>query len=188
MSSSLEPIANHALSVYPELNQPGFESSKVFALTALYLARPPASFSARRVRQAELAKEYVFNINPSGKNTATMPATWHITVGPKIKIARGRPRTPIFWSKTRRVTIECSDRDLVDLATGKIRSQELYQNGRIKVTGSREKAIEISKLLSHERHKLYRVVDNSNKPIVGTNPYDEGLQNLSANPDFRSKL
>lgn len=184
--TSLDPIANHALSVYPELLYPGFESSKVFALTALYLAQPPATFSSRRVRQAELAREYVFIIRPNNNDTSRLPATWHITVGPQIKVGRGRPRTPIFWRGSR-VTIECTDRDLVDLATGKLRSQSLYQDGKIKVLGSREKAIEISKLISHERHKLYRVVD-PNKPIAGTNAYDESLQNLSFTTDFRSKL
>ena len=38
--TSLDPIANHALSVYPELLYPGFESSKVFAVSYTHLTLP----------------------------------------------------------------------------------------------------------------------------------------------------
>lgn len=182
--NSLVPVANHALSVFPELNHKGFEASKVFALTALYLAHPPASFSSRRVHQADLAREYVFNIS-SSENPDNV-ATWHISVGPKIRIGRGRPRTPIFQRRNR-VVIECSDYDFIDLATGKIRSTELYQNGKIKVTGNRAKALEISKLISHERRKLYAVVDDP-KPVTGPNVYDEAMYETSVVPYLHSKL
>lgn len=182
--SSLVPIANHALSVFPELNHQGFEASKVFALTALYLAQPPATFSSRRIHRAELAREYVFNISSS--EDPHNVATWHISTGPKIRIGRGRSRTPIFQRRNR-VVIECSDSDFIDLATGKIRSTELYQNGKIRVIGSRAKALEISKLISHERRKLYAVIDEPTR-AAGPNAYDEAMYETSVVPYFYSRL
>jgi len=60
-----EPIANHAISVYPRLNAPGFEASKVFALTALYLASPPPGFPSQRALGKHLSSLYLFILHPN---------------------------------------------------------------------------------------------------------------------------
>ena len=50
-----EPIASHALRAFPHLKAPGFESSKVFAVTALYLASPPPGFPSQGYLAKNLA-------------------------------------------------------------------------------------------------------------------------------------
>lgn len=52
------------------------------------------------------------------------------------------------------VVIECSDNDLVALATGRANPQKLYFAKKIRVRGNVENALKVERILTHEREKL----------------------------------
>lgn len=118
MSSKVyEPIANHAISVYPRLNAPGFESSKVFALTALYLASPPPGFPSQRALGKHLSSLYLFVLHPNkraGKNGdfPDAPEVFYINVTKnKTEVGRGAASKfskRLLQGRTRNVVVvEC---------------------------------------------------------------------------------
>ncbi|PKI82806.1 hypothetical protein MVES1_003669 [Malassezia vespertilionis] len=215
MSKEFEPVANHALSVLPSLNSPGFEASKVFALTALYLGKPPPDFPSVGYLRKHLAPLYVFVIHPSHQTVKTraawqrnelknaaadvrsklQPELWYIHTSKNgVEVGKGRPSRSKMGRKAQPdVVFECSDRELVDMATGKIRAQKLYEKGTLGIRGKLDKALEIGKLLAFERSKLFKVV--STEPKVDkedqTSYRDDlnGLNFVTSNPtDFRSRL
>lgn len=120
-SQAYEPIANHALSVFPDLNAPGFESSKVFAVTALYLTKPPPGFPSRGYLVKNLASTYLFVIHPtpsrnaskSGMVTKPTPEVFYIRITKnKVEVGRGQQQVqgsaPLFGRKTRKLAVmEC---------------------------------------------------------------------------------
>ncbi|WFD00056.1 hypothetical protein MYAM1_002802 [Malassezia yamatoensis] len=201
MTDAVQPIANHALSVYPHLNAPGFEASKVFALTALYLAKPPPDFPSSGYLRRNLASLYLFVIHPSdiastGRHQPvyrqrSVPETWYLYItSQSIDIGRGKPTTNILGRRRRaEIVIECTDRDLVDIATGKARAQSYYESNRLKIKGKLDKALEISRLLSHERSKLYRVVTVEPKSREDeTVSFNEDLNGYSIGSSVRARL
>ncbi|WFD44443.1 hypothetical protein MPSI1_003111 [Malassezia psittaci] len=201
MTDAVQPIASHALSVYPHLNAPGFEASKVFALTALYLAKPPPDFPSSGYLRRHLASLYLFVIHPSdiastGKHQPahrhrSVPETWYLYItSQSIDIGRGKPPTNILGRRRRaEIVIECTDRDLVDIATGKARAQTYYESNRLKIKGKLDKALEIARLLSHERSKLYRVVTVDPKfRKEETVSFNEDLNGYSIGSSVRARL
>lgn len=142
--------AVQALDSQEDLDCPGFESSRVFALSAKLLANPPAGFPSRKRLVRSLKCVYLFIIQPSaaidpsnprtkpvsGKAStsggALRPALWYADMKTKGVIGRGQPSTTVLGRKRRAdVVIECRDRDFVDLATGKVQAQRLYNEGRV---------------------------------------------------------
>ena len=82
-----------------------------------------------------------------------------------------------------------ADRDLVDIATGKARAQTYYESNRLKIKGKLDKALEISRLLSHERSKLYRVVTVDPKfREEETVSFNEDLNGYSIGSSVRARL
>ncbi|SOV06416.1 uncharacterized protein UDID_01630 [Ustilago sp. UG-2017a] len=168
--------ASQALNTQEDLNCPGFESSRVFALSAQILANPPTGFPSRKRLVRSLQSVYLFIIQPStaidpsnprtkpvdGKVStsggALRPAIWYADMKHKGVIGRGQPSTAILGRKRKAdVVIECRDKDLLDLASGKVQAQRLYNEGRIRIKGNLDKALQVAKFLSHERSKLYGV-------------------------------
>lgn len=142
--------AVQALTSQEDLDCPGFEASRVFALSAQLLANPPAGFPSRKRLVRNLKSIYLFIIQPStaidpsnprtkpvsGKAStsggALRPALWYADMKSKGVIGRGQPPTTVLGRKRRAdVVIECRDRDFVDLATGKVQAQSLYNQGRV---------------------------------------------------------
>ncbi|SPO22618.1 uncharacterized protein UTRI_01296 [Ustilago trichophora] len=166
--------ASQALNAQEDLDCPGFESSRVFALSAQLLANPPAGFPSRKRLIRSLQSIYLFVIQPSsaidpsnprtkpvdGKVStsggALRPALWYADMKNKGVIRRGQPPKTVLGRKRKAdVVIECRDRDLIQLATGKVHAQRLYNEGRIKIRGDLDKALKLSTLISHERSKIY---------------------------------
>lgn len=144
--------AIQALDTQEDLNCPGFESSRVFALSAQLLANPPAGFPSRKRLVRSLQSIYLFVIHPStaidpsnprtkpvaGKAStsggALRPAMWYADLKNTGKIGRGQPPKTVLGRKRKAdVVIECRDRDFVDLATGKVHAQHLYNQGRVSI-------------------------------------------------------
>ncbi|SPO43542.1 uncharacterized protein PSANT_01227 [Moesziomyces antarcticus] len=180
MSSSTKPDermkaeADQALHTQEDLDCPGFESSRVFALSAQLLANPPEGFPSRKRLLRSLQSIYLFVIQPSsaidpsnprtkpvdGKVStsggALRPAMWYADMKSKGVIGRGQPPKTVLGRKRKAdVVIECRDRDFMELATGKVQAQRLYNEGRIKIRGDLDRALKISSLISHERSKIY---------------------------------
>ncbi|WFD22836.1 hypothetical protein MEQU1_001513 [Malassezia equina] len=162
-----EPIANHALAVYPRLNAPGFESSKVFALTALYLASPPPGFPSQRALGKHLASLYLFILHPTKRRKSEYvpeaPEVFFIHVTKdKTEVGRGTASKfskRLLQGRTRNVVVmECTDRDLVNIATGKSLVDPMIADKKISIRGDIQKLEQISQILHHERSKLYRSV------------------------------
>ena len=161
-----EPLANHALSVYPNLNAPGFDSSKVFALTALYIANPPPGFPSKGYLEKNLASVYVFVIHPTqrkGRETPKNPEIFYINITRhKVEVGRGKPpsvSSSFFSRKQHKVTVlECGDREFLDIATGKARIQPLIDEKKIRFKGKLDYFEKIFQILHHERSKLYKAV------------------------------
>lgn len=128
-AGALQPLANHALSVYPHLNAPGFEASKVFALTALYLAKPPPNFPSQGYLRKNLASFYLFVIHPSdfsssgkhhpGPHHRLGPQIWYISITSKsIEIGRGKgPTTRLGRRRRAEILIECGTCPLLTQTT-----------------------------------------------------------------------
>ncbi|PWN53000.1 sterol-binding-like protein [Violaceomyces palustris] len=157
-----------------DLAQPGFESSKVFALSASILKDSPAGLPSRRSLVRNLQSIYLFVIHPSnpidpsnprtkpvaGKPStsgrAFKPALWYADLKTKGVIGKGQPPKTVLGRKRKAdVVIECKDRDFVDMATGKVHPQKLYNQGRIKIKGDLDRALKMTTLISHERSKIY---------------------------------
>lgn len=162
-----EPVANHALAVFPDLDVQGIESSKVFALTALYLSSPPPGFPSMAYLEKHLASLYLFIIHPSPRksnpNPSKEPVVFFINITRnKVEVGRGRPPMPkstMFSRKTRKVTVlECSDRDFVDIATGKARYQHLMDTNKIRFKGKLDYFEKIMDVIHHQRSQLYNAV------------------------------
>ncbi|SJX61153.1 uncharacterized protein SRS1_12375 [Sporisorium reilianum f. sp. reilianum] len=166
--------AIQALDTQEDLNCPGFESSRVFALSAQLLANPPAGFPSRKRLVRSLQSIYLFVIQPStaidpsnprtkpvtGKVStsggALRPAMWYVDMKNNGRIGRGQPPKTVLGRKRKAdVVIECRDRDFVDLATGKVQAQKLYNQGRIKIKGDLDRALRVATFISHERSKIY---------------------------------
>ncbi|PWZ03072.1 hypothetical protein BCV70DRAFT_155963 [Testicularia cyperi] len=166
--------ANAALNVQEDLDCPGFESSRVFALSAQLLRNPPSGFPSRKRLTRTLGSIYLFviqpqaAIDPSNPRTkpkegkpetsggALRPALWYADMKTRGVIGRGHPPKTVLGRKRKPdVVIECRDRDFVDMATGKTHPQHLYNLGRIKIRGDLDRALKISTLISHERSKIY---------------------------------
>jgi hypothetical protein len=156
MSSSTKPDermkaeADQALHTQEDLDCPGFESSRVFALSAQLLANPPEGFPSRKRLLRSLQSIYLFVIQPSsaidpsnprtkpvdGKVStsggALRPAMWYADMKNKGVIGRGQPPKTVLGRKRKAdVVIECRDRDFMELATGKVQAQRLYNEGRV---------------------------------------------------------
>ena len=158
MSSSTKPDermkaeAEQALHTQEDLDCPGFESSRVFALSAQLLANPPQGFPSRKRLVRSLQSIYLFVIQPSsaidpsnprtkpvdGKVStsggALRPAMWYADMKNKGVIGRGQPPKTVLGRKRKAdVVIECRDRDFMELATGKVQAQRLYNEGRVRL-------------------------------------------------------
>lgn len=143
--------AYKALDAQEDLACPGFDSSRVFALTAQYLRNPPAGFPSRKRLGRSLQSIYLFVIQPqtiidasnprtrptsgqvSTSGGALRPALWYVDMKNKMHIGRGHPPKTVLGRKRKPdVIVECRDRDFVDLATGKAHPQTLYNQGRVR--------------------------------------------------------
>ncbi|KAN0060558.1 hypothetical protein ACQY0O_007198 [Thecaphora frezii] len=174
-SPSMHRDSTAALSSYATLSIPGFESSKVFALSASLLSHPAPGMPSRRRLVRTLQSVYLFIIHPSqpldpsnprtkpkvGKvetsGGALKPALWYVDFKSKGTIGLGHPPKGVLGRKTKPdVVVECKDRDFVDVATGKVQAQKLYNEGRIKVRGNLDKALKIASVLSHQRNQIYQ--------------------------------
>ncbi|WFD29990.1 hypothetical protein MSPP1_001004 [Malassezia sp. CBS 17886] len=195
----LQPIANHALTVYPYLLAPGFECSKVFALTALYLANPPVGFPSPGYLRKNLASLYLFVVHPSQRSSSgvrqngakMIPELWYINVTRRnVEIGRGRPSTKLLGLQRRpEIIIETDDRSLMNLATGKERAQRLYETRKLKIRGKLDKALEISRLIEHQRSKLYTAASTDPTPRSETETtFNEVLHDYSIGSGVRSRL
>lgn len=84
------------------------------------------------------------------------PAYWYIDLKKTATLGRGQPPKSLLGRKTKAdVVIECVDRDLIDIATGRNFATRVYNNGRIKIKGSLDTALVVAELLTHERSQLY---------------------------------
>ncbi|TKY85045.1 hypothetical protein EX895_006125 [Sporisorium graminicola] len=166
--------AIQALETQEDLNCPGFESSRVFALTAKLLDNPPPGFPSRKRLVRSLQSIYLFVIQPSaaidpsnprtkpviGKTStsggALRPAMWFADLKNTGRIGRGQPPKTVLGRKRKAdIVIECRDRDFLDLAVGKVQAHKLYNEGRIKIKGDLDRALKFASLISHERSKIY---------------------------------
>lgn len=147
----------------------------MFALTKQMLDNPPPDSTATRKRLLRSINAiFLFVIHPSAPLDASNPRTrpskgqsggalrpayWHADLRSKGTIARGQPPKTVLGRKRRAdVTIECLDRDFVDMATGKRHASALFNGGRIKIKGSIDLALRIAELISYERSKIYGTV------------------------------
>lgn len=81
------------------------------------------------------------------------------------------------------------DRDLVNLATGKSRARTLFENKKLHIRGKLDKALEISRVLSHERSKLYRTVTVDPKHDENESvEFNENLHGYSIGSSVRARL
>ncbi|KAL9931625.1 hypothetical protein V8E36_009411 [Tilletia maclaganii] len=93
---------------------------------------------------------------------ALRPALWYLDLRRTGSIGRGQPTTAILGRRKQAdVVVECTDRDFVDMATGKVPPQKLYQYGRLKMSGNLDRAWSMHRLLSQERTRLYGIVNSS---------------------------
>lgn len=138
------------------------------------LRDPPANFPSRRRLVRTLQSIYLFIIQPSSPldpsnprtkptkgniNTsggALRPALWYADFRNRGFLGKGQPPKTVLGRKRKAdVVIECKDRDFVDMATGKIHPQKLYNDGRIKIRGNLDSALKFASVISHERSKIY---------------------------------
>ncbi|EPQ30285.1 uncharacterized protein PFL1_02401 [Pseudozyma flocculosa PF-1] len=173
-TTTMDQQATQALGAHESLHCPGFESSKVFALSSQLLRNPPPNLPSRKRLVRTFRSIYLFIIHPSspldpsnprskpvdGKvetsGGALRPAMWFVDLKNKGFVGKGQPPKTVLGRKTKAdVVIECKDRDFVDMATGKVHPQRLYNDGRIKIRGNLDNALKIATLISHERSKIY---------------------------------
>ncbi|KAK0533818.1 hypothetical protein OC842_002840 [Tilletia horrida] len=89
---------------------------------------------------------------------ALRPALWYLDLRKTGQIGRGQPTTAILGRRKKAdVVIECTDSDFIDMATGKVPPQKLYQYGRLKMTGNLDRAWTMHRLISQERTRIYGV-------------------------------
>ncbi|CEH16564.1 potential peroxisomal lipid carrier [Ceraceosorus bombacis] len=139
--------ADAALREHSHLNCDGFESSKVFALTSAILASPKPGGMTRSRLIRNINAIFLFIVHPttpldasnprtkptkSSSGGALRPALWHVDMRRSGQIGKGQPPTTLLGRKRRAdIVVECRDRDLVDLATGKLHPAKLYNGGRV---------------------------------------------------------
>ncbi|PWN22591.1 hypothetical protein BCV69DRAFT_281576 [Microstroma glucosiphilum] len=181
-SSAAQPIskerqrmrseAEEALAANPDLNCPGFESSRVFALLDKWIRSPPAGVTRKTLLRnvntvfqfVVLPTEPIDESNPRTRPTkkssggALRPALWYVDLKRTAGIAKGHPPKGILGVRKRAdVVIECTDRDLLHMAQGQQHPQKLYNVGRIKLKGDIDRALRIATLLNQERSRLFGV-------------------------------
>ncbi|KEI40385.1 uncharacterized protein L969DRAFT_47620 [Mixia osmundae IAM 14324] len=157
----------------PKFSEPGFDSSKVFALMSVLLNPPQTTKEARISSKKRLVRQigtcYQFVItDKQGKEVrwfADMKASFcrlldHYCLQKKGHVGKGKP--PVKAD----VTIFTSDQDLVDLATGKANPQKLFNAGRIKIKGNIDSALKVERILSQERSKVYNVESSESTSAV----------------------
>lgn len=136
----------------PQLTEEGFETSKVIAMISVLLkdvdltggAVTNRSLPSRRKLVKMMKTCYQFVI----RNSAGNEVMWFIDMKKKGRVAKGKaPFKPD-------VTIWCSDKDLVALASGEMNPQKLYAAKRIKIKGNLDKALKVERILSYEREKI----------------------------------
>ncbi|KAK0553526.1 hypothetical protein OC846_000846 [Tilletia horrida] len=112
---------------------------------------------------------------------ALRPALWYLDLRKTGAVGRGQPTTAILGRKKKAdVVLECNDRDFVDMATGKVPPQKLYQYGRLKLTGNLDRAWMLHRLLSQERGRFYPAASNAAKgsgavPLANEHGSSDGL-------------
>lgn len=76
------------------------------------------------------------------------------------------------------------------MATGKARAQTLYENGKLAIRGKLDKALEVSKVIAHERSKLYRVVTSEpgDDNEIGQIEFNEDAHGYSIGSSVRARL
>lgn len=75
------------------------------------------------------------------------------------------------------------------MATGKARAQTLYDNGKLAIRGKLDKALEVSKVIAHERSKLYRVVTSEpGNNEDGEVEFNEDAHGYSIGSSVRARL
>ncbi|GAA98457.1 hypothetical protein E5Q_05143 [Mixia osmundae IAM 14324] len=144
----------------PKFSEPGFDSSKVFALMSVLLNPPQTTKEARISSKKRLVRQigtcYQFVItDKQGKEVR-----WFADMKKKGHVGKGKP--PVKAD----VTIFTSDQDLVDLATGKANPQKLFNAGRIKIKGNIDSALKVERILSQERSKVYNVESSESTSAV----------------------
>ncbi|UZJ57178.1 hypothetical protein CBS101457_006498 [Exobasidium rhododendri] len=168
----MQTEAQKALNGDNDVNCEGFQSSKVFALTKQMIENAPPGSTINRKRLIRRTKAiFLFVVHPSQpldpSNPRTKPskaqsgggirpAYWYVDLKKTGTVGRGHPPKTLLGRKTKAdVVIECMDRDLVDIATGRTFATRVYNSGRMKIKGSLDTALAVAELLSHERSQLY---------------------------------
>lgn len=116
--------AEEALAANPDLNCPGFECSRVFALLDKFISNPPSGMSRKSLlRNINTVFQFVViptepldesnpRTRPSKKfpsGGALRPALWYVDLKRTATIARGHPPKNVLGIKRKAdVTIECS--------------------------------------------------------------------------------
>ncbi|KAE8216006.1 hypothetical protein CF327_g771 [Tilletia walkeri] len=89
---------------------------------------------------------------------ALRPALWYLDLRKTGQVGRGQPTTAILGRRKKAdVVIECTDKDFIDMASGKVPPQKLYQYGRLKMAGNLDRAWSMHRLLSQERTRIYGI-------------------------------
>lgn len=116
--------AEEALAANPDLNCPGFESSRVFALLDKWLRSPPSGLTRKSLLRnvntvfqfVVLPTEPIDQSNPRTRPTkstsggALRPALWYVDLKRTAGIAKGYPPKGILGVRKRAdVVIECSE-------------------------------------------------------------------------------
>ncbi|CAO1635241.1 unnamed protein product [Parajaminaea phylloscopi] len=165
--------AEEALAASPQLDCPGFECARVFALLDKLLRDPPAGVTRKRlVKRVGTIFQFVVRptepIDPSNPRTrpekgqggggALRPALWYVDLKHTGTIGRGQPPKTVMRTKRRPdVIIECIDKDLLHMAQGQQHPQKLFNIGRIKVKGNLDRAMSLTTILNQERSRLFGV-------------------------------
>ncbi|KAI5479523.1 sterol transfer protein [Pseudohyphozyma bogoriensis] len=127
----------------PKLSTPTHTSSRLFVMLSLLLASPS---SPRDKLVKQMRTSYLFVV----KAADGVERAWLVDMKKKGKV------TLLEEGERRKadVTIWVGDKDLIELATGKAMPQKLFAAKRIRVRGNLDRALNVERVLSHEREKF----------------------------------
>ncbi|KAL8287497.1 hypothetical protein RQP46_003355 [Phenoliferia psychrophenolica] len=145
LGPQLEATLIKAALADPLISSPTHDASRVFALISVLLATPSARSTRKRLVK-EMKCYYAFHVT----NKDGVEVNWFVDMKKLGRVGKFVDKAP---SKPD-VSIWVSDRDLVGLATGTLNPQKLFAAKRIRVRGNIDKALNVEKILSHERERL----------------------------------
>ncbi|KAM0751478.1 sterol-binding-like protein [Meredithblackwellia eburnea MCA 4105] len=131
----------------PLISSPNHDSSRVFALISVLLSTPSARQTRRRLVH-QMKTTYAFHVT----NSEGQEVGWWVDMKKKGRVGKFEAGTKAPFKPD--VSIWVMDNDLVGLATGRLNPQKLFAAKRIRVRGNIDKALNVEKILSHERERL----------------------------------